>query len=111
MNSSLKDTICSLQGRPANDDIALGTIATHAYEGLAYACVYWASHLTVVNEEDIQDADDVRDSERVSTRTFVALDGVPQSFETSGCCDRITLIDRRESIGSWIILYDVSVPD
>jgi hypothetical protein len=60
MNSSLKENICNLQGRPANDTIANGTISTHIPERLSYACVYWTSHLTATGKEEIQHADDVR---------------------------------------------------
>jgi hypothetical protein len=60
MNSSLKENICDLDGRPANNDIANETISAHISEGLAYACVYWASHLTAAGKEDFQAEDDVR---------------------------------------------------
>jgi hypothetical protein len=59
MNSSLKENICNLDGRPPNDSIPKETISTHVSEGLAYACMYWVSHLTSVREEDIQNANDV----------------------------------------------------
>jgi hypothetical protein len=59
MNSSLKENICNLKGRPANDSIATETIETRITEGLAYACMYWASHLSSARDEDIQGADDV----------------------------------------------------
>jgi hypothetical protein len=60
MDSSLKENICDLDGRPANDDIANETIATYISEGLSYACVYWASHLAAAGKKEIQNADDVR---------------------------------------------------
>jgi hypothetical protein len=43
MNSSLKENICGVQGR--HDAIANETISACIPEGLAYACVFWTSHL------------------------------------------------------------------
>jgi hypothetical protein len=59
MNSSLKENICQLQDRPANDAIAKDTISTHVSEGLSYACIFWASHLTAARKEDVRTTDDM----------------------------------------------------
>jgi hypothetical protein len=61
MNTSLKENICNLTGRPANDSIANDTVAVHISEALTYACVYWTSHLTSVRKEDLRNADDIRE--------------------------------------------------
>jgi hypothetical protein len=47
MQQHLQENICRLDGRPSNDDISFSTIEEHIHEGLAYACTYWASHITV----------------------------------------------------------------
>jgi hypothetical protein len=60
MNSSLRENICNLQGCPANNTIANETISRYIPEGLSYACIHWASHLTETGKEEIQNADDVR---------------------------------------------------
>jgi hypothetical protein len=62
MNSSLKENICNLEGRPANDTIPNETITTCITEGLSYACVYWTNHLTSVRNEEIREGDDLRES-------------------------------------------------
>jgi hypothetical protein len=70
MNSSLKENICDLKGRLANNTIVNETISTHIPEGLSYACMHWASHLTGAKEE-IQNADDVRQLLNVFLRDHV----------------------------------------
>jgi hypothetical protein len=59
MNSCLGENICGLEERPANNGIAKDTIATHISEGLGYACLFWASHLTMLRKGDVQDSDEV----------------------------------------------------
>jgi hypothetical protein len=59
LNSSLKENICNLQGRPANDTIADEMISAHIPEGLSYACIYLASHLTGSGTEETQISDEV----------------------------------------------------
>jgi hypothetical protein len=71
MNSSLKENVCDLQGRPANDDIANETISKHIPEGLSYACIYWASHLTETGEEETRIADEVHQLLDVFLRAHV----------------------------------------
>jgi hypothetical protein len=58
MNSSLKENICNLH---EYDTISNEMISTHITEGLSYACVYWASHLTSVKKEDLRNAGDIRE--------------------------------------------------
>jgi hypothetical protein len=61
MNSSLKENICDLRGYPSNKTIANKTITAHIFEGLAYAYVYWVSHLTASGKDEIQNSEDVHE--------------------------------------------------
>ena len=45
MNELLHENICDLDGRPANDAVSHTQIAAHIPDSLAYACIYWLSHL------------------------------------------------------------------
>jgi hypothetical protein len=71
MNSSLKESICNLQGRPSNDEIAKDVVGIHISEGLAYACVYWVSHLTAASQEEIRETDDMREPLNMFLRDHV----------------------------------------
>jgi hypothetical protein len=71
MNSSLKENICGLQGHPSKYEIDNDMIGEHISEGLAYACMYWASHLTAASKEEIRQADDVREPLNVFLRDHI----------------------------------------
>jgi hypothetical protein len=61
MNTSLKENICGIQGRPRNDEIADDVIRTNISEGLAYACEYWSFHLIAASKDEIRNSDDIRE--------------------------------------------------